>query len=268
MSLPLAGCRVLITRPKEQSTELCHRLEELGALPLLFPVIAIAAPEPGGPLDEALARRAAYDWVVFTSVNGVKHFFERLAGLNQGSGESPQQMLGTRSQVAAIGPATAAALEAIGVAVSLLPGEYRATALLQQFVGGEGARAAVRGRRFLLARADIAPPELATGLRAAGAQVDEVAAYHTVAVTPSPEALTALRRGVDVITFTSSSIVEHFLALAGEIDFGEPLIACIGPVTAQTARRAGLEVGVVAEEYTVDGLVGALVAWFGGGGST
>jgi uroporphyrinogen-III synthase len=248
MSGWLSGRRVVVTRPEEQAEGLCSRLRALGAEPVEFPVIAIAPPEPGGPLDQALARLSSYDWLIFTSVNGVECFWARLAApeaLAAGPVRFPA------AKVAAIGPATAAALRRRGVQVCLVPAEYRAEAILDEI--GD-----VAGQVILLPRADIARPALADGLRARGAQVDEVPAYHTVPATPAAAALDALRAGVDVITFTSSSTVRNFVAQTAGLSYGDPLIACIGPVTAATARELGLRVDVVAREYTIEGLLEAL----------
>lgn len=248
MSHWLAGRRVLVTRPQEQSEGLFKHLHALGAEPILFPVIAIVPPEAGGPLDQAIARLADYDWIIFTSINGVEHFWARL----------PED-IGIRSplaavanlKIAAIGPVTAEALRRRGAQVHLMPDEYRAEAILE--VIGD-----VTGLRILLPRADIARPALADGLRARGAHVVEVPAYRTVRGNPSPAAFDALCAGVDVITFTSSSTVRNFVSLTDGVDYGRPLIACIGPVTAATAHELGLPVDVVAEEYTIDGLLEAL----------
>jgi uroporphyrinogen-III synthase len=165
-----------------------------------------------------------------------------------------QGIPGFTGKVAAIGPKTAAMLQQHGIKVDVLPNEYRAEAILDAI--GE-----VRGQRILLPRADIARAELAAGLRVRGAIVDEVAAYHTLPATPPPTAFEQLRQGVHVVTFTSSSTLRHFVALTRGIDYGNPAIACIGPVTADTARELGLHVDVVADEYTVDGLFRALERW-------
>jgi uroporphyrinogen-III synthase len=132
-----------------------------------------------------------------------------------------------------------------------MPAEYRAEAILD--VIGD-----VAGRRILLPRADIARPALAEGLRAMGAWVDEAPAYHTVQGKPSPAAFDALRAGVDVVIFTSSSTVRNFVSLTKDWNYGNPFIACIGPVTAATAHELGLHVDMVADEYTVDGLLETL----------
>jgi uroporphyrinogen-III synthase len=247
----LKGCRIVVTRPENQSEALCERLHALGAEPIRFPVIAIAAPEPGGALDQALGRIGDYDWIIFTSVNGVEHFWTRLAA-RQGKREAERVGLSNyRGMIAAIGPATAAALEHRGAAAHLMPTEYRAEAILD-------AIGDVDSLHILLPRADVARAELARGLRERGAHVDEVAAYRTVPATPSPSAFEELRRGVDILTFTSSSTVRNFVALTADLSYGDPLVACIGPVTADTARQVGLRVDMVAEDYTTEGLVDAL----------
>jgi uroporphyrinogen-III synthase len=228
-----------------------ERLRALGAEPILFPVITILPPEAGGPLDEAVARLADYDWLIFTSVNGVEHFWARLTELVPAVRENGWPGAPFRGKIAAIGPKTAAELHSHGVAVDLMPEEYRAEAILDEI--GD-----VAGLRILLPRADIARPALARGLRAAGAHVEEVTAYRTVQGHPPPAAFDILRAGVDVLTFTSSSTVRYFVALTDGLDYGDPLIGCIGPVTAATAHELGLHVDIVAKEYTVDGLLEAL----------
>ena len=254
MKKGLVGLRVVITRPEAQSEGLCERLRQAGAVPILFPVITIAPPEPGGALDQAIRHLSEYDWIIFTSVNGVKQFRTRLADILRVPVAQLQGIPGFTGKVAAIGPKTAAMLQQHGIKVDVLPNEYRAEAILDAI--GE-----VGGQRILLPRADIARAELAAGLRVRGAIVDEVTAYHTLPATPPPTAFEQLRQGVHVVTFTSSSTVRHFVALTRGIDYGNPAIACIGPVTADTARQLGLHVDVVADEYTVDGLFRALERW-------
>jgi len=248
MSHWLSGRRVVVTRPEDQAEGLCSRLRALGAEPVEFTVIAIAPPETGGSLDQAIARLNSYDWLIFTSVNGVEYFWARL--------EAPEALAAGPAQfpaakVAAIGPATATALRRRGVQVCLVPAEYRAEAILDEI--GD-----VAGQTILLPRADIARPALADGLRDKGAHVDEVPAYRTVPATPAAAAFDALRAGVDVIAFTSSSTVRNFVARTAGLSYGDPLVACIGPVTAATARELGLRVDVVAKEYTIEGLLKAL----------
>jgi len=245
---PLAGKRILVTRPRVQAAALCDKLVAQGATPIVFPTIEIAPLDDYTALDRAIRHLAQYQWIIFTSVNGVKAFGERLDAV--GAGLMPTL------RVVAIGPATASALQAHDVTVTLIPDEYVAEAIIESI-------GTVQGQRILLPRADIAREALAVELRKRGAIIDEIAAYRTLPAQPDPNGLLELQRGVDVITFTSSSTVRNFAALAGEDAISpDSIIACIGPVTANTARELGLRVDVIAAEYTLDGLVAALVKHF------
>lgn len=248
MSEWLTGRRVVVTRAAHRAQGLIDRLRAVGAEPIAFPVIAIAPPEPGGALDQAIARLDSYDWIVFTSANGVEQFWARLSQIRK-----PSNGVFSQSKLAAVGSATAKALDKRGARVRLVPVDYQAEGILDEI--GE-----VTGQRVLVACADIARPTLSEGLRAMGAIVDRVVAYHTVMAHAGPAAIDALRAGVDVITFTSSSTVRHFLTLTQGVNYGDPLIACIGPVTAATARELGLGVDVVATEHTTEGLLATLQA--------
>jgi len=247
----LAGKRVVITRPAGQAQSFIDALIAAGAKPILFPTIEIAAIPDNVALDSALARLGSYDWILFTSVNGVGAALVRMQGL-----KIPIDTLNTR-QVAAIGPATAAALTEYGVRVALQPEEYVAEAIVEVL----RERGAIAGQRFLLLRADIARATLREQLTADGGVVDEIPVYQTMRGQPDPAAFAELRRGADVITFTSSSSVRFFFELLG----GEALkvaanaqIMCIGPITAQTARDLGLQVTSIAREYTIPGLLNVM----------
>jgi uroporphyrinogen III methyltransferase/synthase len=253
---PLAGKCVLITRPPAQAPDLAVLLEAEGARVITLSSISIEPVEDASALDAALHAVARYHWAIFTSVNGVRAVDERLADL----GLSWSGLTGVR--LAAIGPATAAALHAVGIAPEFVPGEYVAEAI----AAGIGE---VQGQRMLLLRADIAREALAVELRRKGAEVDEIAAYRTVVRPPDAEALArALAERPDVITFTSSSTVRGFVASLGQANPAEALrgvtVACIGPITAQTARQAGLTPQIVAETYTMSGLVQAIISFFAG----
>ncbi len=253
-SLPLAGKRVLITRPPAQAPALAALLEAEGARVITLSAIGIEPVEDASALDAALQNMARYQWAIFTSVNGVRAVGERLAHLGL------DWETFTHVCIAAIGPATAAALQAVGIAPQFVPGEYVAEAIAE----GIGD---VQGRRVLLPRADIAREALAVELRRKGAEVDEIAAYRTVVRPPDAEALArALAEHPEVITFTSSSTVRGFVASLGGADPAEALrgvvVACIGPITAQTAREAGLSPQIVAETYTMPGLVQAIIRYF------
>ncbi|MCL7454176.1 MAG: uroporphyrinogen-III C-methyltransferase [Anaerolineae bacterium] len=248
----LFGQRVLVTRTREQASVLSARLRALGAEAIELPTIRIAPPADWRELDRAIAALPDYDWIVFTSTNGVAYFWQRLLA----AGQDARALHGIR--LATIGPATAAALKGCGLQAEVVPDEYVAEAV----AAGLGA---VRGQRVLLPRADIARPALAELLREAGAEVIEVSAYRTLQPKTDPAELRATLARVTVATFTSSSTVRNLATMAREagLDLGQALaqatIACIGPITAGTAREEGLPVHVVADEYTIDGLVEALV---------
>jgi uroporphyrinogen-III synthase len=245
---PLAGKRVVITRPRAQAGALAEKLSALGAQPIVFPTIEIAPMEDAGPLEAALRQLDRYQWVVFTSANGVAAFWERLNG---GAGGAAAGL-----RFAAVGPATARALEKRGATAAFIPEEYVAESL----AAGLGD---VAGRRILLPHAELAREVLADELRARGATVDEIAVYRTLPAAPDPAGLAELKRGVEALTFTSGSAARNFAALAGLPAAGpRPVVACIGPVTAAAARQAGLPVDVVAAEFTLDGLVAALAGYF------
>ena len=248
----LQGKRVLVTRPQTQVHDFVTRLQALGAVPIILPAIHIVPPEDHyAALDAALRQLATFDWMVFTSVNGVEHVWQRLATL----GLDRQALTAVR--IAAIGPATAHALTERGVRITVMPERYVAEALL-------AALPHPAGQRFLLPRAALARDTLRTGLQAAGAEVIEVPAYSTVVAELTTEALAALDVGVDILTFTASSTVHNFVAQVGperaRTLAQQALVAAIGPITAATARDLGLRVDVVATEYTIAGLVAALLS--------
>ncbi|MFV1859631.1 MAG: uroporphyrinogen-III synthase [Anaerolineales bacterium] len=245
----LHGKRVVVTRPRQQAGEFAARLRRRGAIPLCYPVIEIAPLADTAELDEALLQLESYDWFVLTSVNGVEAVWDRFASLNI------EPELGS-ARVAAIGPRTAEALEKHGVQPDFVPTEYTAEAILP----GLGN---LTGRRVLLTRADIARPALARAIHDQGGAAVDIPAYRTLPAQPE-EGLDQIRSGVDILTFTSSSTVHNFVRLtqAAGLDTRalpeNPLVACIGPITAATAEGYGLSVDIVAETYTTDGLLAAL----------
>jgi uroporphyrinogen III methyltransferase/synthase len=244
---PLLGWRVVVTRTRDQASALAERLRGVGAAPVELPVIEVGPPADGGVALRAAAERlASYEWVVFTSANAVEALSVALRDA---------RAFGS-AKVAAIGPGTAAALAERGVIADLVPDRFVAESLLEEFP------APTPGAAVLLPRADRARDVLPAGLRRAGWSVDVVDAYHTGRGRPSKEALVDAR-AADAVTFTSSSTVAGFLEIVGP-DALPPVVACIGPVTADTARRAGVSVDVVADTHTVDGLVSALVEHAGG----
>ncbi len=245
---PLFGRRIIVTRAREQASGLVERLHELGAATVELPVIEIAEPPDGGAaLREAARRVGDYDWVAFTSANAVVRFFAALGDVGADS-----RALGGR-RVAAIGPGTAEALAGAGVRADIVPERFVAESLLDAFPSGPG--------RVLLPRAAVARDALPAGLAERGYAVDVVEAYRTVVGRPAPEALAAVATA-HAVTFTSSSTVTNYLAVVGDAPV-PPVVACIGPITAETARAAGLTVDVVAPEHTIDGLVRALIEALG-----
>jgi uroporphyrinogen III methyltransferase/synthase len=241
---PLFGRTVVVTRAREQASDLVEQLHHLGAETVELPVIEIGdAADGGAALTAAAETVGTYDWLAFTSANAVERFFAALHGL----GRDARALAGVA--VAAIGPGTAAALARAGVQADLMPDRFVAEAVVEAFPPGPG--------RVLLPRAAVARDALPEGLSAKGWTVAVVEAYRTARAQPSPAALAAARRA-DAVTFTSSSTVTNYLEVAGEGPH-PPVVACIGPVTADTARAAGLPVTVEAAEHTIDGLVRALV---------
>ncbi len=244
---PLAGQRVLVTRPREQADAFARALDALGARAVLFPTVEIRPLEQTDALDEAVRGLARQDWLVFTSANGVRHFLERCEALAcMGSLQ--------RLAIAAIGPQTARQLAEHGLTVRLVPEMYRAEGILTA-LGPDR----VRGRRFLLARVAGARDVLPETLRRWGAAVTVVEAYRNQPVRQGARRLVTLLKQVDWVTFTSPSTVHAFVDLLGAAPrAGRVRVACIGPITEEAARRRGLDVDVVAREYTVAGLIQAM----------
>ena len=258
----LAGRRVVITRPRLQAASLVAALEEHGAEVLEFPTIQVQPVADLTEVDAAIEALPETDWVIFTSVNGVEQFCDRLEAVGAGSAAL------SACHVASIGPATAEALRERGVTPERVPDRYQAEGLLEA-LGDEGWS----GRRVLIPRAAKAREILPEDLRRRGARVDVVPVYRTVRPDLDPEPLRQrlVAREVDAITFTSSSTVTNFIAFfPGEearslLEASGAAVACIGPITAGTAREAGFPVAVEADEFTVAGLVQALVDHLGSG---
>lgn len=253
---PLSGRRIVVTRARAQASDFAQALEALGAEVVQFPTIRIAPPEDEAPLLRAAATAGTFDWIVFTSVNGVERFWYALA----------QQRCDARAlggvRVCAIGPATAAELERRGVVPDVVPGEFVAEAAVQALASADE----LQGRRILLPRADIARAALPEQLRGLGAEVVEVDAYTTVQDGTDAERVRGLlaRGEVDVVTFTASSTVRNFVDLVGA-QVGGAKVASIGPITSGTARELGLPVDVEAAEYTIPGLVRAIQDFYAAG---
>ncbi|HPU35566.1 MAG TPA: uroporphyrinogen-III C-methyltransferase [Bacillota bacterium] len=254
---PLFGKRVLVTRSREQASALSAAIEEAGGEALEFPVIRVVEPEDYGPLDRAINNLKTFDWVIFTSVNGVQAFFRRLRHLRKDIREL------YRARLCAIGPKTGEALENYGLLVETVPEKYRAEEIIEALRDRIEA-----GTKILLPRADIARKVLPEALRQVGAEVTEVTAYRTVAGDgDSSRIREMLARGeIHLVTFTSSSTVRNLVNMLNAPDLQTLLknvvVACIGPITAGTARELGLKVDVVAKEYTIEGLVRSLLEYY------
>ena len=292
--LPLRGRRVLVTRRREQSETLCAAIQAAGGEAVVIPAIEIApAPDPGD-LDRAIGALGDYDWIVFTSANAVRAFRSRAEALEAsgavgsyhraaparrrdeaedsvrraGEGTAADETgagrtaAAGRPRVAAIGPATARAVREFSSGFGEAgPESAEALAIPEDFVSEALAErlGEVAGLRILIPGSDIARKGLGEALRARGAKVDEVAAYATSSAAASAEALRELERGFDAVLFASPSAARGFAAMIGGPGrLGGALVACIGPATAEEARRLGYGVGLVAEVHSVEGLVDAL----------
>ena len=251
---PLNGIRVLVGRARHQASALSAELRTRGAAVTEIPFIQIRKPRSFAPLDMALKNLGSYDWLILTSVNGVEAMWERLDKLRL-KAKHLQHL-----RVAAIGPATKKAIEQRGVTVDLVPKEYVAESVVRSL------RRRVKGKRILLVRAKVARDVIPRELRQAGGHVDVVEAYETVIPRSSRPRLYAKLTRPDkrphVITFTSSSTVRNFVALLrprGAVTLRGVRLASIGPVTSSTLRELGLTVDIEAKQFTIPGLVQAIV---------
>lgn len=257
---PLFGKKVVVTRARAQAGELSVKLEELGAEVVEFPTIEIAPPDDFALLDDAIKSLDSFDWIVFTSVNGVDAFIERLA-----HHDLDVRSIKREARIAAIGPATAARIRESGLKVDVIPDEFRAEGLLEEIPAGE-----IDGKKVLIPRAKVAREILPEKLREAGAEVVVAPAYRSVPSGAGKDDLEKkLRAGeIDCITFTASSTVENFSGVFGDGTaalLGGTKVACIGPITAETARKHGLTVDIEADEYTIPGLVAVVERFFEAG---
>jgi len=256
---PLFGKRIVVTRAREQASGFLARLSLLGADCVQFPTIKVVPPESWEPLDSALRQLSRYDWVLFTSVNGVKFFIERLRFLEKDVRDLKGIMIG------AIGPKTAGMWLEMGITPDLVPGEYRAEAVVEGLAGW-----GVKGRKILIPRAVRAREILPEALREMGAEVDLVPAYRTVRPDDDVDRVgKMMERGeIHLVTFTSSSTVTNFMQMFGGREpevkdwMTSVSVACIGPVTAKTAEGFGIHVDIIPPAYTIDSLTDAIVGYF------
>ena len=251
---PLAGTRILVGRARHQAGSLSASLRSLGATVIEIPFIEIRKPQSYRPLDDALKNIRNYDWLILTSANGVEAMWERVRKLR-----ITRQTL-QHLQIAAIGPATKKAIVKHGLKVKMVPEEYVAESVVK------GLRDKVNGKRVVLIRAKVARDVIPEELRAAGAEVDVVEAYETVAPEKSRVRLRALmkraRRRPHIVTFTSSSTARNFAELLGNFksaSISHVQFASIGPVTSATLRELQMPVAIEAREFTMGGLIRAIV---------
>ncbi len=262
---PLFGKRVLVTRALEQAGVFTKLLEEHGAEPVAFPTIKTTSPPSWSALDKAIKRLSTYDWAIFTSVNGVKYFFERLTKL----GLDLRELKGVK--ICAIGPMTEKAVRALNINVDLTPKEYRAEAIISAL-----GKRRIKGKRFLLPRALKAREVLPEEIKRLGGRIDVAPAYKTIRPTKEAGELERLllEGGIDVVTFTSSSTVTNFASMFKKSALPALLkgvkVACIGPITAETASGLGLSTDIMPRDYTIPALTEAMAEHFaqGGGKST
>jgi uroporphyrinogen-III synthase len=272
----LTGIRVLIGRAKHQAGALSGELRKLGADVIEIPFIEIRKPKSFQPLDSALKSLSTYDWLILTSVNGVEAMWDRLRETREGldfsrAARRPKSTSASAAEVpllriAAIGPATKKAIEQRSARVDVVPKEYVAESVVKSL------KNKVRGKRVLLVRAKVARDVIPTELRKAGASVDVVEAYETVVPRSSRTRLRAAlknsKKRPHVVTFTSSSTVKNFVELLGvsrksrRKSLAGIQMASIGPVTSATLKDLGLPVDIAAKEFTIPGLVAAIVRGF------
>lgn len=245
--------RILVTRPRSEADEFAQALRQMGTEAVFFPTIAISPIEDSTVLDWTITHLQVYDWLVFTSANAARVVFERksLLGIDQ----FPENL-----RIAAIGPKTAAYLAKHGVFAHFTPAEHTSEAIISGL--GDLDR-----RWVFLPLADIAHESLPEAIQEANGIAHVVTTYHTLPAQPDPEGLAAICEGVDMITFTSGSTARNFAAMVARAGLdplhlpGAPVVACIGPKTAHSARELGYSPAIVAHEYTSEGLVAAISAY-------
>ena len=253
-SRPLFGRRIVVTRARAQVSSLSATLERLGAEVIEMPTIRILPPDDPGPLDKAVAKLEAFDWIVFTSANGVDGFFSALARAGLDS-----RALGS-VRICTIGPATAGRLGQFGLRSDLQPKQFLSTEVVEALAAQED----LAGARILCPRADIAPPDMVDALAARGAVVREVTAYRTAPDCGGAEEVVAMMASdeIDWITFTSSSTVKNFFDVIKPetVRLHGARLASIGPATSAALGRLGFSPAVQADPHTIEGLVNAILA--------
>lgn len=252
---PLFGKTIVVTRSREQASDFADKLYEHGAHVIEFPTIEIAKPDDVKPLDEAIKVIHTFDWLVFTSTNGVDCFFQRLFEL----GRDVRDLKGLK--LCAIGPATEEGIKKYHIKVDCMPPKFVAESVVEELK----KVTPIKGESFLLPRADIARSFLPEELQKLGGKVTDLVAYKTIMAQPKDVDLVekAQNGEIDIITFTSSSTVRNFIQIVGEKNLaalnGRVQYASIGPITTQTAEEMGLRISIAADEYTIPGLVNAIL---------
>ncbi len=252
---PLFGKRILVTRAVSQSPRTVEMIEELGGEAVEFPTIRIEPLVDYAELDAAFERLAEYDWIVFTSANGVEAFFSRLREL----GKDSRCLGGVR--ICSIGARTSEALQEMHLSLDLLPERFSSEGIVEEF-----RKVELRGKNVLLARSDLADDTLPSSLESLGANVKDIACYQTVMGQPDESVIADLAKGkIDVVTFTSASTARNFATILGDdlekIPKGT-LFASIGPVTTRAAKEAGMDIQIEAGQYTIPHLIAAIQAHF------
>lgn len=249
---PLSGIRIAVTRAASQARELAAPLESAGALVHVCPLIKIQPRAIDDVVQRVLRELNTFEWVVFTSPNGVRQFMELL----RGRGAVAEQLAGKR--IAAVGPGTAAELASYGVTVTAMPGVFLGEAVAASML----EHGPVSGQKILLARAGGGGAELPAQLRENGARVEDLELYRSVPDAEGAQRLKALirTRQIDMVTFTSGSAVTYFVESVGTKDL--PAVAAIGPSTAAVARRLGVQVDVEADPHTIPGLVASILGYY------
>ena len=256
--MQLTGKKIVITRPSDQQEEFAELLSSLGADTVRFPVIAIAPPDSWDAADRAIESLRKYDWIIFTSVNGVRSFADRLIALNKDMAAALNSI-----KICAIGIKTAEVVEKYGLEVDFIPGEFRAEAVADGFM-----EMGSPGRNVLIPRAQVGRDVLPGELESIGIKVDVIPVYKAVRPDPDVSDLRKMlsNREINVVTFTSGSCVINFLEIIGLDEYKTLLsgvkIACISPVTSDTVKKYGLNVDIIPDRYTVADLAGAIARYY------
>lgn len=255
---PLFGKRIVITRTREQAGEFAELLACYGAEPIEFPTIEVVPPDSWVELDRAIEGIEGYNWLIFTSVNGVRFFMERLKLL----GKDVRDLKGIK--ICAIGPKTAEKVESFNIKADLMPEEYKAEGVVEALGERE-----IKGKRFLLPRALEAREVLPQKIRKLGGRIDIVTAYKTIRPKGKAEEIRGLlkEKAIDLVTFTSSGTVSNFAGMFQEGEAKKLLngipVGCIGPITAKTAEDMGIKVSFMPAKYTIPALAEETIRFFG-----